>query len=55
VLLELLQQNPKVSDLVMSDDEQPSDNLAQQTDEISPTPVHCTAEAEAQADYVEKI
>jgi hypothetical protein len=46
VLFEFLQQHPKVSDLVMSDDKQLSNNLAQQTDEISPTPIRCTAEAE---------
>jgi hypothetical protein len=56
VLFKFLHQNPKVSDLLMSDEEQSSDDLAQQTDEISPTPiVCCTAEAEAQEDYVEKL
>jgi hypothetical protein len=55
VLFEFLQQNPKVSGLVMSDDEQSSEDLAQQLDEISTTPIHCTDEAEAQEDYVKKL
>jgi hypothetical protein len=55
VLFEFLQQNPKVSDLVMSDDKQSSEDLAQQLDEISTPPIRCTAEAEAQEDYVEKL
>jgi hypothetical protein len=55
VLFEFLQQNPKVSDLVMSDDEPSSKDLARQLDQISTPPIHCTAEAEAQEDYVKKL
>jgi peptidase E len=55
VMFEFLQQNLKVSDLVMSDDKQSSEDLAQQLDEISTPPICCTAEAEAQEDYVEKL
>jgi hypothetical protein len=55
VLFEFLQQNPKVSGLVMSDDKQSSEDLAQQLNEISTPPIRCTAEAEAQEDYVEKL
>jgi hypothetical protein len=55
VLFEFLQRNPKASDLVMSDDEQLSEDLARQLDEISTPPIRCIAEAEAQEDYVEKL
>jgi hypothetical protein len=57
VLFKFLQQNLKVSDLVMSDDEQSSEELSRHFDEISTTPIRCTAEAEAEAqeDYVKKL
>ena len=54
-MFEFLQRNSKVSDLVMSDDDLLSEKLARQIDEISPTPIRSTAEAEAQDDYVEKL
>jgi hypothetical protein len=56
VLFEFLQRNLKVSDLVMSDDEQLSEDLAQQLNEISAPPaIRSTTEAEAQEDYVQKL
>jgi hypothetical protein len=39
----------------MSHDKQSSEDLARQLDEISTPPIRCTAEAEAQEDYVEKL
>ncbi len=52
ILSDFMKRNPKVADLVQSDD---SESSAALNDEISPLLIRCPAEAEAQDDYVEKL